>query len=105
MRNIFAGGGHGNAQGLQANWRNLMAAMFTPGDGGETGYQRISRFTREAGGGFDAAGRGGAAAQRQQEELSRTRPASAYTSAHSTSHHSPNSMYQGMRGSYAKCLS
>jgi len=55
MRNIFAGGGHGNAQGLQANWRNLMAAMFTPGDGGETGYQRISRFTREAGGGFDAA--------------------------------------------------
>lgn len=52
LRNMFSGGGPGNPQGLQANWRNLMAGMFTVGDGGETGYQKILRFTREAQGGF-----------------------------------------------------
>jgi hypothetical protein len=44
FQNLFAGGGHGNAQGLQANWRRLGARMFTRDEHGEAAFERIKRF-------------------------------------------------------------
>jgi hypothetical protein len=54
FQNLFAGGGHGNAQSLQANWRRLGARMFTADETGETGYERIKRFARASAEGISA---------------------------------------------------
>jgi hypothetical protein len=54
LRNIFAGGGHGNPQALQANWRNLAASLFTTNERGETGYTRVGRFAGAAAQGMGA---------------------------------------------------
>jgi hypothetical protein len=53
--NIFAGSGQGNAQALRQNWREFSGALFTAGEGGETGYQRVGRFMSESAGGIDPA--------------------------------------------------
>lgn len=55
LRNIFAGGGHGNPQALQANWRNLAASLFTVNERGEAGYTRVGRFAGAAAQGMDPA--------------------------------------------------
>src|SRR5262249_27546402 len=43
MRNIFAGTGHGNAQSLQSNWRNVVAAMMAGGSQVQSLVQGVGR--------------------------------------------------------------
>ena len=40
--NIFAGGGHGNAQAMQANWRQLMQSMLGTNAEGVTGFAAVN---------------------------------------------------------------
>lgn len=42
--NIFAGGGHGNAQALQANWRRLMQSMLGVNAEGVTGFSAVGEM-------------------------------------------------------------
>lgn len=44
MSNMFAGGGHGNAMSLQANWRNMMGVMLSQDAEGVSGADRIRRL-------------------------------------------------------------
>jgi hypothetical protein len=43
-QNLFAGGGHGNPQSLQANWRRLMGSMLGQDTEGVAGWERIRRL-------------------------------------------------------------
>lgn len=44
LLNLVAGGGHGNAQSMQANWRNLLSQLVASDAEGVTGYQRVQRL-------------------------------------------------------------
>lgn len=44
--NVFAGGGHGNRQALQANWRNLMGAMIATNAEGVSGARATEELMR-----------------------------------------------------------
>lgn len=46
--NIFAGGGHGNPQALQANWRNILASFNMRDAEGVTGIERVRRMSNVA---------------------------------------------------------
>lgn len=46
--NIFAGGGHGNPQALQANWRSLLASFNMRDAEGVTGIERVRRMSNVA---------------------------------------------------------
>ena len=41
MGNLFAGGGHGNARSMQANWRQMLSAMGNTDANGKTGAERV----------------------------------------------------------------
>lgn len=47
-QNLFGGGGRGNPQSLQANWRRLLGAMLGQDTEGVAGWQRVQRL-REGG--------------------------------------------------------
>lgn len=42
--NLFAGGGHGNAQSMQANWRRLMQSMLGTNAEGVTGFAAVNEL-------------------------------------------------------------
>jgi hypothetical protein len=41
LQNVFRGGGHGNPQALQANWRTVMGAMLTTDASGRAAHERV----------------------------------------------------------------
>ena len=47
FNNIFAGGGHGNPQSLQANWRATMGALLSPDTSGRSGIDRVRELMGE----------------------------------------------------------
>ena len=44
LLNLVAGGGHGNPQSMQANWRNLLSQLVASDTEGVTGFQRVQRL-------------------------------------------------------------